>query len=327
MDKNAVQSLQISALVPIRSESGSLGVIFIEDVGDLNNRDTTQCRHELDFFGAQAGLLVQRKHLVRDQLVGRESSERSPAQDFIYKSGSFNIEPVSWLRIWTHGAMRTKREVGWYLGLQFGPDHYVMVYNLMTGPESASDRLATMLWHHILVMRSMAIASGRNDIEAGEIRDDLAGLISAAVKSSNMESISLAFTVFNRARKTASSGHFGPSRPFVVGAENLVTPYNDVVVHLASGRDLRYWEVVAELSGDHTWLLSYDTSKLDGIAGDTLVRRGIGNLANASSSRLHSLMEDVVLAESLPRYYVAAIMNPENAVETEQKQEVDQKAG
>jgi len=300
------QTLQISALVPLRSADGNVGVLFIEDALDLHNRDTTQGRQELDLIGSQLGLLMQRK---------RVTGAREPS-GFAYRPASISIEPVPWINFWSHGSMRTKRETGWYLGLAFGPEHYVVVYCLLSGPDAAREKLGALLWHHVHVMRSMAVGSGRNDVDVGEIRDAFAGMLSVTGRNAPMDSVSLAFTVFDRSRKTASSGHFGPSRPIVVGRENVITPYNDVVLHLGSGRDLRYWEVLADLHGDHTWLLSYDTSKLDGIAAETLQRRGLSGVGSATRSQLHRMIESVVQAESLPRYYVAAVVEPATGAET-----------
>src|SRR5690606_16778197 len=63
-DKDPVpagKALQMSALVPMRSDFDSLGVIFLENVRNLQGRDTAYSRQELDQFGAQLAIFLERK--------------------------------------------------------------------------------------------------------------------------------------------------------------------------------------------------------------------------------------------------------------------------
>jgi hypothetical protein len=97
-----------------------------------------------------------------------------------------------------------------------------------------------------------------------------------------------------------------------VGVENIVSPTNDVVLTHANGRDLRYWNVAAELSGPHAIVQSYDTSKLDAAPVDTVQKRVAANLGHADSAEeLHRMLGGMVAEDNLPRYYVAGVLKDE----------------
>ncbi len=306
-------TLQMSALVPMRSNHNSLGVVFCEDIGNQHGKDTTFSRQELDQFGSQIGIMIERK-------TGFESSTSltpvSNTANAIYQPASYTLEPVPWMRTWHYGRLRAQRETSWFLGLNFGPDHYVIAYCLLSGSEQVRERLGSMIWHHFYVIRALAIASGRNHVELNDLREEFSGFFAAVPKAAHLENISLAFSVISRESRTSFSGHFGPSRPFVIGVENIVSPYNDVVLTYANGRDLRYWDVAAELRGPHTFLLSYDTSKLDAAPVDTVQKRVALSLARSESvEELHRVLGSMVIEANLPRYYVAATVLEEGEQE------------
>jgi hypothetical protein len=193
--------------------------------------------------------------------------------------------------------------------LVFSPDTYVIAYCMLTGQESLRERIGSMLWHHFYVIRALAVASGRRDVEIADLREEFNNLFASIGLATQLDNISLAFTVFSRVQHSAASGHFGPSRPFVIGSENIVSPYNDAVLTYASGRDLRYWEVFASLVGPHTYMLSYDTSKLDLTPGDSVQRKVATSLSQvAGVEELHRVLASLVTEGNLPRYYLAATM-------------------
>ena len=98
----------------------------------------------------------------------------------------------------------------------------------------------------------------------------------------------------------------------MIGVENVVSPYNDAVLTYANGRDLRYWDVAADLKAPHSYILSYDTSKLDTAPVDTVQRRIAQSLAHAESvEELHGVLSSMVIEANLPRYYVAATLLPD----------------
>lgn len=302
--------LAMSALVPLRSNFNSLGVIFVEDVSlkdTARGRDTAHARAELDQFGSQLGILIERK--TGAEVATAPEGGPAPAANAIYQPASYTLEVVNWLETWHYGRLRAQRETSWFLGLNFGPNQYLLAYCMMNGQEPIRERLGSMIWHHFYVIRALAIASGRQVTEVSELRDEFRAFLAAVPKAAQLDNLSLAFTLINREDKVSFSGHFGPSRPFVVGMENLVTPSNDAVLTFASGRDLRYWDVAAELGGPHALIQSYDTSKLDAAPVDTVQRRVATDLGKArSAEELHRVLASMVSAENLPRYYVAAAL-------------------
>lgn len=314
------QRLQMSALIPIRTDFESVGVVFIEDIGELHNRDTTLCRHELDQFGAQLGIMIERK----SSWAFNPPENDSKVAKAYYQSASYTLEEAPWLRMWHQGRLRSKRETSWFLGLSFGSQQYVMCYCLLDGKDAIREQLGSMIWHHLLVIRALAIASGRQTIEVNELKSEFAGLLDSVPSSIQLDGISLAFTIFDKENETAKSGHFGPARPYVMGSENIVTPYNDIFIHFKNGRDLRYWEVSASLSDLHAYVLSYDTSRLeiDVAPSDSFNAKAATSLTQAlNKNDLHNILKTMVVAENLPRYYVAAIMD--NKEEQEAFQELD----
>src|SRR5690606_34858868 len=82
----AGQGLQMNALVPIRSNMSSVGVVFIEDIGNRHGRDTAYCRQELDQFGSQLGLMIERKTGLST------SSEADDGANAIYQPASYTLE-------------------------------------------------------------------------------------------------------------------------------------------------------------------------------------------------------------------------------------------
>jgi hypothetical protein len=303
------QSMAMSALVPLCSHDNITGIIFIEDMVSLNNRDRSWCRSELDRFGSQLALLIERKSGVSD----------SNTANAIYQPSTFTMEAVEWLKQWNHGRLRTQRETSWYLGLNLGPDHYLLVYCLLIGPEAHRERLGSMIWHHIYILRALAIASGRRQIEIQELRDECIGIFAAFPKASQFESISLAFTVFGKDQPIVYSGHFGSSRPFVIGGENSVTPLNDPILVYGNGRDLRYWDVASTFSPGNAYILSYDTSRLDTAPAETLQKRAETLVRYHAPEDLHEALAGVVRSSNLPRYYVAAMPKKEqSALETQE---------
>lgn len=307
-------SMRMSALVPMRSHSGSIGLIFIEDIS--LGRDTTSCRMELDQFGAQLALLFERQASSNISIPDNRADTGISTLNAEYIPATFTLEPVSWLRIWHFGMLRVKRETSWYLGLNFGRDNYVIAYCMLTGQDTIREHVGSMIWHHLQVVRAMATASGRKQFEVSELYDEFATLLTSVPKAEQLESVTLAFTIFNRESRTTASGHFGSARPFVIGAENLVSPHNEAVLTYAHGRDLRYWAVSAELSGPHTYILSYDTSKLDANPGDVAQKRVAMSMAHVESvDDLHRLLSSLVIEGNLPRYYLAAMLRSEEVTD------------
>ncbi len=307
--------LQMSALVPLRANFQSLGVVFIEDVGSKHGKETAFGRQELDQFGSQLGIMIERK-------TGFELSSQAPTEqpgrvqvaNAIYQPASYTLEPVSWLKTWHYGRLRAQRETSWFLGLNVGEGQYLLAYCMMNGTEQIRERIGSMIWHHFYVLRALAVASGRAAMEISELREEFTSFFGASPKASTLDNLSLAFTLFNKEDKVSFSGHFGPSRPFVVGIENVVTPSNDAVMTFVSGKDLRYWDVAAELAGPHALIQSYDTAKLDAAPIDTVQRRLAADMHRAHSAEdLHRVLASMVTLEALPRYYVGAVLVDEVA--------------
>ena len=308
---SGAHNLAMNALVPLRYRNTNLGVLFIEGVNHLDGQDSTISRSELDYFGAQLGQVLYWSDVASEPvegsggLVSPKGCNQRNAHS--YRSASCSLEPSGWLKMWQVGKLRAHRETSWYLGLDFGDSYYVTAYCMLKGDEAIRARLGAMIWQHLYTVRTLAAASGRNRIEADELREEFARLFAALPGARDLDSIAFSFTIFDRQGKLAQSGHFGPSRPFVIGSENTVSPFNNIVLSYAGGRELRYWEVTADLKVPHTYLLSYDTSRLDGLEDPQQVSESLRKMASANDQEtFHEALGSLVAQELLPRYYLAA---------------------
>ncbi len=310
------RSLQMSAIIPLRTENGNCGVLYLEDV-DLSSKETTQCRSELDVFGAQLGLFISRKLDISTDSTIDLSLPHGPTIDktkLVYNPASYTLETVPWLKTWTHGKLRAERETAWYLGLAISADYYLLAYCRLNGAPSIRERISAMLWNQFLATRSLFTASGRNNFEPSEIRDEVAALLTCLASAKELEAVSLSFTLFSRDKKTASSGHFGPSRPIILCQENLVMPQNQVIMTLNNGRDLRYWSVNAGLNGPHAYLLSHDSSKLDANSSEAQKRSLKTTISDPNKVvDMHKVMERMIMKENMPRYYVGCMLLEEQS--------------
>jgi serine/threonine protein kinase len=300
-ERNESVSAFMNALVPIRFGEQNLGVLLLDKVR-TKGQDTTQARHDLDQFGSQLGIMVHEKSdldYIR-HMAPCENGEVKP-----YSPGEYLLEDCSWMQIWGAGKLRKQRESTWYLGLNLGANEYLLVYCRLNGQEGFRKSLGQQIWYQLMVLRSLAIASGQNMLTLGDLKDELVRLLQKEPKYALMENISLSFTIFQKQHRTAYSGHFGPSRPIVLGRPNDVTPHNEVVLNLSSGRTLRFWEVKAELTGG-IYILPHNSNKLDEIVTPSFAKTRFPEGSKGPMDELNQILNKALLREHVPRYYVAA---------------------
>jgi len=297
------RSLKMSALVPVKFDNDVSGVLFLENV-DLSQRESVACRTELDTFGAQLGVIASDKRKVGD------TSQKINCM-LSYSKNGYQLEDCSWLRSWSYGSLATKSSPTWYLGLNLGSDHYLLIYCHLLGDSSDIDKLSALLWYQTQVFRSLVVSSGKGRFEAAELKDDISAHFAGHEFISKLDSISFSFTLFSKEKRTAESGHFGSSRPIVLAQKNQVTPENRVVLNLDNGRDLRYWSVVAPMVGPHAYILTEDSSRLDGSFEHGYYDALSKMLFSTTSKEFHNIIERVILKENLPPYYVGVVMEDE----------------
>lgn len=302
---NKVESPQVrrtnsnmSAIVPINFRSNSSGVLYFEGLRKLDEDDSARLRYELDLVGAQVGVLWEHYHCKRDSRV----------ETIKYRQGTYALGPCNWLKLESFGHLRKERELNWYLGFSFGSDQYVLIYCQIIGNKEEAELLGSMLWHHAQVLQNLWEASGRDTIELSDLKDDFWEIINFYPEAKALDNLSLSFSLFNRVNNEVLSGHFGPARPVVVGQENFVSPFNEVVMRFDSKRDLRYWEVSSVISENHVYVLSYDTSRLERFGNKRNLSKEFEKLLGLDKNpNIRDLLGAVVGVEMLPRYYVACI--------------------
>lgn len=299
-------TISMSALIPLKMAHQTVGVLFLEDV-DLNNKETVRCRSELDTFGSQLGMLISKKNL--GVFTSRELKFSLKQRCIDYTPGGQSIESVDWLDIWTHGRMRAGRDSGWYLGVHYGPQHYLLLYVRLNGPQEVREKLSAILWYQVQAMRTLAAGSGRSDFDIKEVREELESHVMAIAALSSLENISVSFSLFDKKQRLVRSGHFGPSRPVVLIQSNQVTPENRIITTFQNGRDLRYWSVESSLAGPHLYLLAHDSSRFDINPSETQRRSVLTQISQGRGQvDYHQVVESLLPKDAVPRYYVGVVM-------------------
>jgi serine/threonine protein kinase/tetratricopeptide (TPR) repeat protein len=325
--RTAHRLLNMNILIPIRYETHNCGVLFVEGYA-IDDQQAATSRHEMDMFGAQMGYFVFTKR--REQLLslfGHHEHERLAALH-AYGPGEYQLEKVDWLNIWTKGKLRHDRESTWYLGLNLGSDDYLLIYCRLNGPEALRSRVSTLLWHHLTVLRSLSLATGRNTLQTAELREELISLLKRCKGMNDLDNMSLSFTFFSKGLKQAFSGHFGQSRPVVVFGDNEVIPYNEFALDLANGRTLRYWEVRGSIEGNKVYVLTHDSSRINevfNVGREREANRKAVDDKTSVASQCHKITQneleklfDKALLGDVPRYYVACTLKEAALEVTEQ---------
>lgn len=289
------------ALVPIRFNGETIGVVLIEELGIRSINDLNATRRELDLFGVQLGAFIGHRYPVDKVLLRKDLKPRFHHHEHASRS----FEDCSWLGIDFTGRMRTEREASWYLGLRFGEDQYIIAYCCLRGSARERDTFSAEIFRHLLAVRELSSMNGRNRIQIEDLRKELGGLFTREGAPSQLDEVLFSYSIFERDSPVIRSGHFGGARPLTVGSENKVEAFNQVPIQLRDGRDVRYWEVVASLSDDGIYILSFDTSKLKSQFEDVQAGKK-SNLQTAE--RLVSLsqkyLDAAMLRNELPRYFL-----------------------
>ncbi len=298
-DRLAQRSM--NTIVPIRYANRGLGVLFLER-SRLQDEDSTLLRQLLDTFGAQMGIWL------RAYLGGEAAHGGLPLLS--YSSGSYHLESCPWLHVWTEGNLRSVRESVWYLGINMGEQSYLMVYCRLNGPEDLRAPLAAMLWHEMLVLRTLFSGVGRDQISEVDMQEAVERQIHSYQGIQNLESIVLSFSIIHRQKGEVWSGHFGTARPMILGANNEVTPQNQVVLNLSNGRYLRYWKVHVHTMQKGVYILAHDSSKLDRLNLAGLKEQNFDAM-NWEQKRLtfREYLKQNLIDAHMPRYFVAAALS------------------
>lgn len=298
-DRLAQRSM--NTLVPIRYANRGLGVLFLER-SRLQDEDSSLLRQLLDTFGAQMGIWL------RSYLGGEAAHGGLPLLS--YGPGSYHLESCPWLHVWTEGHLRSARESVWYLGINMSEQSYLVVYCRLNGPEDLRSPLASVLWHEMLVLRTLFSGVGRDQISEQDVQEAVERQFHSYQGIQNLESINLSFSIIHRQKGEVSSGHFGSARPMILGAANEVTPQNQVVIHLSNGRYLRYWKVHVSTMQKGVYILAHDSSKLDRLNLAGLKEQNFDAM-NWEQKRwtFREYLKQNLIDAHMPRYFVAAAWN------------------
>lgn len=302
LDSGAPAWVGMQALVPIRTGGETVGLLVIGSIGSHRQTQFQKAKRDLDVFGAQIGVLMAHKSKsVSDYLEG---SNRGLPVQFSVMGGTF-FDPIPWLKIQLHGKLRTDRESSWYLGLKWASNQYLVVYCCLKGDVMDRDRFSRELLMQALVTREIVGMMGQPKSDVMDLRNQIQHLMNSHGLAGRMDDIMLSFSLFEKEGDMVASGHYGPSRPIVLGAENRVTAFNQATLRLREGRDLRYWEIFAPMTTEHVFIVSYDTSRIDVGNKDFTKMLPRGVRSDDSGKSTARLLESAVEQKVLPRYYLA----------------------
>lgn len=307
--RSVVEGLTMCCLVPVINGNEVIGLVFVENIGELYQSNSLESRKEIDLWAAQLGFVFGNNHIyARDLPLSHEASFTHK-----YFQGSCQIEPCSWLNVWQYGRLRKDRESSWYLGLNFGDDSYVLFYCQFIGSSAVRESSSHALWHHLLSLRSQIVAGEKSSIELKTLFQDCAYILQSFKGINILEEISLSISVIKQKEKVVDSGHFGASRPLVLGGENKVKPENEAILRYERGGALYYWQVSASLADYMPLVMTRNVSQLekafnqeDFLQVSDLYRYEVP--INATNSELHEALERVVGIDLVPRYYVGVVL-------------------
>ncbi len=297
-DPNRLSQRSMNTLVPLRYAGRGLGILFLER-SRLHDEDSTRLRQLLDTLGAQIGIWL-RRFLSLDQ-----DEQNHPLLQ--YSSGSYHLEPCSWLDIWSDGHLRGSRESVWYLGLNLNDQSYLLVYCRINGAEDLRAPLSAALWHEMLAMRTLFTGAGHEQLNPDDIQEAIERHLHSDASLQFLESVAFSFSILQKQRGEVFSGHFGQARPMVIGVNNEVTPLNRVILQLSNGRYLRYWKVFAASAQGNVFLMPHDSSKLDRLNMEELRLQKFEFMDwEDKRAAFHDYLAQVLIAGHVPRYFVAA---------------------
>lgn len=295
-------------LIPVFSRGENIGMFFVENIGELYQSNSQESRNEIDLWAAQVGYLLTVSE-GSDQVVEVPSSSVRPVP---YAKGDFYLEDCSWLHLWKSGKLRKDRESTWYLGLNFG-NEYVIFYLQLLGEDWIRNSLSVQIWNHVMSLRLLKERKGSDRISVDELYKDIGFFIQNSEKVEFLKEVLLSFSVIDRAKQTVESGHFGASRPLVLGSENRVEPKNSAVLRFDKGGVLYFWRVNSSMADYLPLIVTRNVSKLeaDSRHEEYLQLSEVFHYEvsrQAGNRELQNALERVVGNDLVPRYYVGAVM-------------------
>ncbi|NRA64027.1 MAG: protein kinase [Pseudobacteriovorax sp.] len=288
----------LNTIIPMKDNGTNIGVVLLEKV-EIAGGDSAQARTDLDYFGAYLGLWLRYSGMA---------GQSSPPSRYRYESGGHYMEDCSWLHVWPEGNLRARRESTWYLGLATSEEDYLVIYCRLNGPELDRESVSSHLWFHLIGVRSLIVSKSKAGVSWEDIYEEMMKVLTNGTHVKRLEGVALSFSLFNRKKKSVISGHFGPSRPVVIGAENEIIPQNKAVMTLGHGRALRFWKVVVENGEQGVFIQTHDSSILDSLNIRSLRQSDFFRGSKEHKRKTFSIYLKQLLVEGhVPRYFVAAV--------------------
>lgn len=291
----------VNAIIPLTFNHRPLGLIFITDL-TIGASGTSKMRQDLDYFGGQLSL----------KMSGNPPSTcpQPPAKLWEPQLGSMTIEPCPWLDVFSYGQLRKTRESVFYLGMNLGPDNYVLFYSKLLGESEKREFLSLAIWYQLTAYCGRIATTNRYQINTIEIKEEFLRIVGSFSSFGILDEIHMTFSLFNRHSSKVFSGQFGLSRPYIIGAENQVNPDNLAAFHLENGSIIRFWRIMGEVGPGSFYILPNDSSRLDKVSEIAITEEAnlppAENATATAANLLARVLEKHLLSGNFPRYYVAA---------------------
>ena len=185
-----------------------------------------------------------------------------------------------------------------------GDDYYMVATVGWKVRISIEKNISHILWLKMLSFKSKVKSKehGSPDIEL--LHEEVKTLMLNDDRFKSLNGLSVSLSVFLRESGKVVSGHFGPSRPLVMGGKNEVLPADEVMMKLANGRVIRFWKVISQSPMNSIYVLPHDSNKLDNINLGLLSQKGFFDSDLEEKQILLSDAMSYVHADiTAPRYY------------------------
>ncbi len=226
---------EMNAIIPVNAGEGKGCILFLQGV-DLRG-DTFELR---EVYGVISS--VMNSFLTQDSTIP-------------FAQGKIALEECNWLDIWSQGALRKDREASFYLGLNFGPNHYVLAYCSIQGTENFQSFFAQALWQQMVRFRLNSEKLDHNELRLRDLSSELNTSIHNLVQPGRLSSLAFVLSVFDRRSSQVYSAQWGSTRPLVLGSQNYIKSGEGGALQTRSGK-VRFFEMNAALIENGAYILA-----------------------------------------------------------------------
>ncbi len=300
----SADEVKLSLLIPVRYFDRVLGLLYFEDAQSVFGAEIHILRHDLETVGLLMGSYLHRNSADVSNIESVEHEFINPPLQ-----NELRLQPCEFLKIKFTGNMRYGRENAWYMGFNFGPGQYVLIYCNVRGITQMREKISRSIW----CVLGLAMQKQQKDIglesELESIKQTLSRFFHHEKDMTFIDELMLTVTTINHKSRAVSTLQFGQARPYLIGSENKVNVNDEIICYLNSKRDLRAWTVSSIAPKENILIVSYDTTRLEhqvwGIKPGQSGQSSQNFRNSWNDEEPFSLLESHGIQEKLPRYFLA----------------------